>query len=92
MNKQQAGLEEENEMSDVDQEETETERTDLDDLHNYRLTRDRVRRQMKVPSRYAQAEVVSFALNVAEEIGVLEPQSYKKAMSKMIGKTQGSRN
>ena len=82
LNRQQADQEEEHEMGDDDQEETETEAADPGNLHNYQLTRDRVRRQIKAPSRNAQAEVVSFALNVAEEIRVLEPQSYKEAMSR----------
>ena len=80
LNRQPADQEIEHEMGDDDQEETKT--VDPSDLHDYQLTRDRLRRQIRAPSRYAQAEVVSFTLNVDEEIGVLEPQSYKEAMTR----------
>jgi len=38
-------------------------------LSQYNLARDRTRRQIKPPQRYAQADVISFALSVAEDIG-----------------------
>ena len=52
------------------------------DLQNYQLTRDRTRRQIRVPSRYAQAEIVSYALSVASEVVNSEPLSYKEAVSR----------
>ena len=40
-----------------------------------------MKRQIKAPARYAHAEVASFALNIAEEIGNSEPFTYKEAVT-----------
>ena len=37
-------------------------------LRDYVLTRDRTRRQIRAPSRFAQADLIAFALNVAIKI------------------------
>lgn len=51
--------------------------TNLDD---YQLARDRERRQINPPARYSQAEVIHFALSIAEEIDFSEPATYEEAM------------
>lgn len=45
------------------------------------LARDRERREIILPKRFAQAEIVSLALNIAEEIDCSEPKSYKEAIT-----------
>lgn len=43
------------------------------------MSRDRVRREIKVPSRYAQADLIAFSLNVADALELNEPTTYKEA-------------
>ena len=50
-------------------------------LDDYQLTRDRQRRVIKLPKRYGIADMVSYALAVAEEVIGEEPTNYKQAMS-----------
>ena len=69
----------ETERTDQGQEESEIDNPG--ELQNYQLTRDRTRRQIKVPTRYAQVEIVYYALSVAKEVGSFEPQSYKEAVT-----------
>jgi len=45
-------------------------------LTQYNLARDRTRRQIKPPQRYAQADVDSFALSVVEDIEAQDPITY----------------
>ena len=45
------------------------------------MTRDRSRRQIRAPARYAHAEITSFAFNTIEEVGKLEPKSYREAVT-----------
>jgi len=45
------------------------------------LARDRTRRQIKPPQRYVQADVVSFALSVAEDIELQDPVTYREAIT-----------
>ena len=56
-------------QSELEADQKEQEQVVHDDLHDYQLARDRMKRQIKAPARYAHAEVASFALNIAEEIG-----------------------
>lgn len=39
-----------------------------DDLSNYSLTRDRWRREVRLPVRYAHANCISYALNLVGEL------------------------
>ena len=50
-------------------------------LRDYVLARDRVRRQTRPPSRYAHAEVIAFALNIGDSLELEEPLTYKEACS-----------
>ena len=47
-----------------------------DSLQDYLLARDRTRRQIKLPSKYAHAEIIAFALNAAQLVDYDEPLSY----------------
>ena len=47
---------------------------------SYMLVKDRKRRAIKPPSRYAQANVISFALTIAEENDAIVPRSYEEVM------------
>lgn len=44
------------------------------------LVRDKKRRAIRPPSRYAQADRISFSLTVAEEIDKIEPRTYEVMM------------
>lgn len=48
-------------------------------LDNYVLSRDRARRQIRPPSRFANADLIAFALNVADVLELEEPTSYSEA-------------
>ena len=50
-------------------------------IDNYQLARDRERRVIKMPKRFGIADLISYALNVAEEVIGEEPSSYKQAMN-----------
>ena len=53
-----------------------------DDLRNYQLARDRVRRtNIRPPSRLVDSEMLYFALCVAEEVAFSEPDTYHAAMN-----------
>lgn len=47
--------------------------------HQYLLDRDKQRREIKPPQRYAQSDMLSFALSLAEEVEIDELVSYKEA-------------
>lgn len=66
-----------NQGSQENEETTPDPETNLD---NYLLARDRVRRQPKVPSKFSDYELLSFALCIAESLEYSEPSSYKEAM------------
>lgn len=51
-----------------------------EDLSNYQLARDRVRREIVKPARFTDDSEVAFALSVSEEIDGEEPRSYEEAM------------
>ncbi|KAE8715970.1 hypothetical protein F3Y22_tig00110156pilonHSYRG00076 [Hibiscus syriacus] len=49
-------------------------------LDNYNLVRDRQRRTIRPPDRYGHADLISYALNIAEEIEEAEPKNFKEAL------------
>ncbi|TXG68420.1 hypothetical protein EZV62_003355 [Acer yangbiense] len=51
-----------------------------DDLNNYQLVRDRARREHRAPVRYGYADLISFALTVAEDINENEPRNFNEAV------------
>ncbi|KAH9654970.1 hypothetical protein KPL70_022170 [Citrus sinensis] len=51
------------------------------EMNNYQLARDREMRVIKLPKKYGIADLISYALNVAEEVIGEEPNSYKQAMN-----------
>ncbi|KAH9697414.1 hypothetical protein KPL71_023600 [Citrus sinensis] len=52
----------------------------LSELKTYQLARDREKRAIKMPKKYGIADLISFALTVADEVNDEEPLSYKEAM------------
>lgn len=52
----------------------------IEDLSDYQLARDRVRRQIVKPVRFTEDSEVAFALYVSEEIESEEPRSYEEAL------------
>ena len=56
------------ESSSSSDEEAEDDRNQQGDLKDYILARDRVRRQIKPPSKYEDADLVAYALASAEDI------------------------
>ncbi|TXG67707.1 hypothetical protein EZV62_008982 [Acer yangbiense] len=51
------------------------------DLEDYNLTRDRVRREVRAPNRFGYADIVAYALQVAGEVND-EPRSYQDAVTR----------
>lgn len=77
--------EEEDLVQDVSQAEMEFDyheesESEYENLENYPLARDREMREIHPPARYNQAELVFYALVVAEEIDYSEPATYAEAM------------
>ena len=52
------------------------------ELANYQLARDRDKRVVKLPKIYGIADLISYALMVADEMIGEEPESYKQVMNK----------
>ncbi|KAH9799312.1 hypothetical protein KPL71_000313 [Citrus sinensis] len=52
------------------------------ELNNYQLAMDRERRTIRMPKKYGIADLISYALSVAEELGGEEPINYKEAICK----------
>ena len=50
------------------------------ELDNYQLARDRERKVVKMPKRYWIADLISYALMVADEMIGEEPENFKQAM------------
>ncbi|TXG55667.1 hypothetical protein EZV62_020923 [Acer yangbiense] len=81
---QQERIEEEGDGQRLDELEPEQEvaAQDVQDLTNYNLARDRVRRDITAPDRYGYADIVAYALEAAEEVaeanefGVTVPNSH----------------
>ena len=72
--------------AEVDQQEGETQieqgqkDSSTEEEETYMLVRDKKRRAIKPPKRYAQADVISFALTVVEEIDEIVPRTYEEVM------------
>ncbi|KAH9684612.1 DNA (cytosine-5)-methyltransferase 1B [Citrus sinensis] len=56
------------------------ERKNPSELETYQLARDRERRAIKMPKKHSTADLISYALTVADEVNGGEPLSYKEAM------------
>ena len=63
-------------QSDADRSEADVLPTSEQNLDNYVLTQDRVKRQIKPPARFAQADLIAFALNATDTLDN-EPATYK---------------
>jgi len=50
-------------------------------LSDYLLSRDRIRREIKPPGRYAHADFIAYALNIGDSIELEEPVSYQDVCS-----------
>ena len=50
---------------------------DNSDLCDYLLSKDRIRREIKPPERYAHADCIAYALNIGDSIELEEPVSYQ---------------
>ncbi|KAH9646639.1 hypothetical protein KPL70_024932 [Citrus sinensis] len=50
-------------------------------LHDYQLARDRERREIRAPKKYAYADLIAYALTAAHELDYDEPKTYKEAVS-----------
>lgn len=55
------------------------------ELEGYQLARDRERRVIKMPKKYGIADLISYALMVAEDVNRAEPTSFQEAMSSKQG-------
>ena len=67
--------------SDNEEEEGSQEDEEPNDLRDYQLARDRVKRKTKAPERLGFAEMVAYALSTAEDIEADEPVTYREAMA-----------
>ncbi|KAH9650990.1 hypothetical protein KPL70_026576 [Citrus sinensis] len=65
----------------IDLSEQEGESEGDDNLRNYQLVRDRNKRESKPHKRYAYADLIAFALSVAQGIEEDEPKTYTEAVS-----------
>ena len=51
-------------------------------LHQYSITKNRTRREIKPLKKYVEADLVAYALNVVEDIDAnQEPSNYSEAVS-----------
>lgn len=65
--------------SSSSEDEKELNHSQEEDLSDYILARDHVRRQIKPPSKYEDTDLVAYALACAEEIEQEEPRSFAEA-------------
>ena len=54
--------------------------TESHDANDYQLARDRVRRTIVPPIRYSEADVICYALSVAEDLQKVEPRNLDEAL------------
>ena len=54
--------------------------SEIGDLRNYMLARDRVRRTSEIPARFSDSEMLFYAFTAAEEVELEEPLTYTEAM------------
>ncbi|XP_073136985.1 uncharacterized protein [Henckelia pumila] len=69
-----------NDTSDANSDEHSDDQRQEQQLNEYMLARDRVRRDIKLPSRFASSDFTAFALNVAEIMDLKERSTYEEAM------------
>lgn len=67
------------EQEDPNEEELQSEAETTQQLDGYVLSRDRMRRQIRPPPRFANADFIVFALNVADLLELQEPTNYCEA-------------
>ena len=60
--------------------ESEAESEDDQGDRSYQLVRDRERRVIRPPKRYAHADLIAFALTAAHELDSNEPKTYSEAV------------
>ena len=76
------GYEPENEQSNAPGEDyTEDQSDQSTDLTGYQLARDRVRREIHPPARYAEADLIAYALAIVQTGDIPEPLSIEEATS-----------
>lgn len=72
----------EQQATKAENEEIEQQEADhADNLRDYSLTRDRVRRTIHPPTRFGHADLVSYALVTTEALEYQEPRDYKEAIT-----------
>ena len=54
------------------------EHNDGHNLRNYMLAKDRVRREIRFPSKYAYIDIIAYALNIGDTIELDEPVTFTK--------------
>ena len=54
--------------------------TQEEDLSNYQLARDRTRREIRIPARFDEADIIAYALNIVEK-SEAEPKTYQEAIN-----------
>ena len=78
--KVQGGVSPKSENSEIESSSSESEEevveAEQENLDNYILARDRIRREVKKPSRFDDSDCMAYALATAEEINMDEPKSY----------------
>ena len=49
------------------------------DYTDYQLARDRTRREIRSPARFAHADLIAYAFNIGSNIDLDEPTTYQEA-------------
>ena len=75
------GVQESTHIKPVDNTQGLTSGDDTPQEQRYNIATKRARRQIRPPKRYTYADMVTYALTVGESIMILEPCTYKKAIS-----------
>lgn len=65
----------ENQISDAEEDDQQSG----EDLSQYTLVKDRKRRDIKPPNRYGHADLIWYALAMAEHVDKVEPRNHKDA-------------
>ncbi|KAH9763957.1 hypothetical protein KPL70_001353 [Citrus sinensis] len=81
-NQKQKSRSEAGDITDMEIHDTENETaSDQERCEDYQLVRDREKRVIRPPRRYAYADLIAFALTVAHEIATNEPRPYSEAIN-----------
>ena len=72
--------EESENSEETSSDEVDENKEEATEIEGYMLARDRVRRQIRPPSRYEDTDFAAYALAASEEIEIDEPKSFKEAM------------